>query len=352
MKVLSKFHIDGFILGLLSMVVLGAVLPASGAAADVLGWVTKVAIALLFLLYGTRLSPAEAWAGLRHWRLHLTVLTVTFVIFPLLGFGLWLLGRGFLPSDLRTGVLFLCLVPSTVQSSIAFTSIARGNVAAAMVSASASNVLGVALTPLLVVLLMTTSGEVHIGAGAIIAILTQLLVPFLVGQLLRPLVGPWLARHQPIVKNVDRGSVLLVVYTAFSAGTVEGIWQAVPPWRIAEVAVICAVLLAAVLTITGGLGTLLGFALADRIVVTFAGSKKSLASGLPMAAVLFGGQSTALIVLPLMIFHQIQLIVCAFLAPRFARKAEVDTELSDSTVGQPISGDTRESHPVGASAAG
>ncbi|MEV6065083.1 bile acid:sodium symporter family protein [Nocardia sp. NPDC052001] len=320
MKVLSKFHLDGFILGLLTMVLLGALVPVSGSAADIFGWITKAAIALLFLLYGTRLSPAEAWAGLKHWRLHLTVLSVTFLIFPVLGLGIWFLGRDLLPADLRTGVLFLCLVPSTVQSSIAFTSIARGNVAAAMVSASASNVLGVLLTPLLVVLLMTTGGGVRIGAGAILAIMTQLLLPFLIGQLLRPVIGGWLTRHQPLVKYVDRGSVLLVVYTAFSAGTVQGIWRAVPPIRIAEVAVICAVLLAAVLAISGGVGRLLHFALADRIVITFAGSKKSLASGLPMAAVLFAGQQTALIVLPLMIFHQIQLIVCAFLAPRFARK--------------------------------
>ncbi|MFD3745385.1 bile acid:sodium symporter family protein [Nocardia sp. NPDC058633] len=321
MKLLRKAPIDGFILALLGTVLLGAVCPVSGAAAEALGWVTKAAIALLFFLYGTRLSPAQAWAGLRHWRLHLTVLSMTFVIFPALGLGLWLLGRGILPADLLVGVLFLCLVPSTVQSSIAFTAMARGNVAAAMVSASMSNLLGVVLTPLLVVVLMSTSGDARVDPTAILTIVTQLLVPFLAGQLARPAIGPWLARHPKPVMSVDRISILLVVYAAFSVGTVEGVWQAVPAARLAQIVLVCAVLLGVVLGISAGLGRALGFAYEDRVVMLFAGSKKSLASGLPMAAVLFGGAQIALIVLPLMIFHQIQLIVCAVLARRLARRA-------------------------------
>ncbi|GAB0105290.1 bile acid:sodium symporter [Nocardia sp. JMUB6875] len=321
MRFLSKFYIDGFILSILAMVVLASILPAKGDAAHVVSWLTKIAIAFLFLLYGTRLSPQEAIAGLKHWRLHLTVLACTFVLFPVLGLAARVLVPHVLTSDLYTGLLFLCLVPSTVQSSIAFTSIAKGNVAGAIVSATVSNLLGVFLTPALVILLMNTTGQAAVDPSAIVDIVLQLLVPFFLGQLIRPKVTGFLSRYAEPTKLVDRGSILLVVYSAFSAGMVEGIWHAMSPWRILGLALVCCALLAIVLAVTGFLGGAAHFDRADRIVVVFCGSKKSLATGLPMATVLFAGHPVGLIVLPLMMFHQIQLITCAALAQRWARTA-------------------------------
>ncbi|WP_282780315.1 MULTISPECIES: bile acid:sodium symporter family protein [unclassified Nocardia] len=322
MRFLSKFYIDGFILSILAVVVLASVFPARGDGAEVVGWLTKIAIALLFLLYGARLHPPEALAGLTHWRLHLTVLACTFVLFPLLGLASHVLVPTVLTEDLHTGLLFLTLVPSTVQSSIAFTAIAKGNLAGAIVSATLSNLLGVFLTPALVILLMSTTGQAEVDLGAIVDIVLQLLVPFLIGQLLRPRISGWLARHAESTKLVDRGSILLVVYSAFSAGMVEGIWQSMSPWRIVGLTAVCCALLAIVLAATALVGDLAKFDRADRIVVVFCGSKKSLATGLPMATVLFAGAPVGLIVLPLMIFHQVQLITCAALAQRWARTAE------------------------------
>ncbi|MCP9622189.1 bile acid:sodium symporter [Nocardia otitidiscaviarum] len=322
MRFLSKFYIDGFILSILAVVVLATVFPARGDGAEVVGWLTKIAIALLFLLYGARLHPREALAGLTHWRLHLTVLACTFVLFPLLGLASHVLVPTVLTEDLYTGLLFLTLVPSTVQSSIAFTSIARGNVAGAIVSATLSNLLGVFLTPALVILLMNTTGQAEVDPGAIVDIVLQLLVPFIAGQLLRPKISGWMVRHAESTKLVDRGSILLVVYSAFSAGMVEGIWQSMSPWRIVGLTAVCCVLLAIVLAATAFVGDLAKFDRADRIVVVFCGSKKSLATGLPMATVLFAGAPVGLIVLPLMIFHQVQLITCAALAQRWARTAD------------------------------
>ncbi|GAB4589785.1 bile acid:sodium symporter family protein [Nocardia sp. IFM 10818] len=321
MRFLGKFYIDGFILSILATVVVASVFPARGDAAAVVDWLTKIAIALLFLLYGARLHPREALAGLRHWRLHLVVLACTFVLFPLLGLAAHVLVPSVLTDDLYTGLLFLCLVPSTVQSSIAFTSIAKGNVAGAIVSATLSNLLGVFLTPALVILLMNTTGQARVDPSAIVDIVLQLLVPFFLGQLIRPKIEGWLARYAEPTKLVDRGSILLVVYSAFSAGMVEGIWHTLSPWRILLLAGVCAVLLALVITATVVAGRLAGFDRGDRIVVVFCGSKKSLATGLPMATVLFAASPVGLIVLPLMLFHQIQLITCAALAQRWARTA-------------------------------
>ncbi|WP_424809688.1 bile acid:sodium symporter family protein [Rhodococcus sp. 27YEA15] len=322
MKFLGKFYIDGFMIAMLTTVALASMFPASGSATEVLSWVTKAAIALLFLLYGARLSPAQAWQGLKHWRLHSLILAVTFVLFPLLGLAARILVPSVLSDELYTGLLFLCLVPSTVQSSIAFTSVARGNIAGAVVSASFSNIVGVFVTPLLVVLLVTTTGDVHVDATSVLVILAQLLVPFGVGQLLRPLVSGWLERHARPTKLVDRGSILLVVYSAFSEGMNEKIWTAVEPLQIVSLALVCAGLLAIVLGLTTLIGKMMHLPVEDRIVVLFCGSKKSLASGLPMAAVLFSGSQVSLVVLPLMFFHQIQLIVCAVLAQRFARRPD------------------------------
>ncbi len=319
---LSRLPVDTFLLLLIAVVVLATVLPAGGAAADVLSVVTKIVIALLFLLYGTRLSPQQAWHGVRQWKLHLLVLATTFVVFPLLGLAARALVPAVLTDDLYTGLLFLCLVPSTVQSSIAFTSMARGHVSAAIVSASLSNIVGVLLTPLLVLLLMPLGGALRVDASAVGDIVLQLLAPFAVGQLLRPWLAPLVTRHAVLTKVVDRGSILLVVYAAFSAGMTEHIWSSVQPWRVVAVAVVSAVLLAVVLVLTWVVGRLARLDRGDAIVLLFCGSKKSLASGLPMALVLFPAASVGLIMLPLMLFHQIQLFVCAVIASRLGRGAE------------------------------
>jgi len=314
-----RLPVDTFVLLLLATIGLAALVPARGGAADVVSVATKVAIALLFLLYGARLSPTEAWHGLRHWRLHLMVLSVTFVVFPLLGLAARVLEPRLLTEALYAGVLFLCLVPSTVQSSIAFTSIARGNVPAAIVSATLSNMLGVVLTPLLVVALMRTTGGVRFDGSAVADIVLQLMAPFVIGQLLRPWLAGWVHRHGVLTKIVDRGSILLVVYAAFSDGVTEHIFSSVTPWRLVAVAVVCAVLLAVVLAITTAMGRIAHLDRGDAVVLLFCGSKKSLASGLPMALVLFGSATVGLIMLPLMLFHMIQLLACAAIAGRMSR---------------------------------
>jgi sodium/bile acid cotransporter 7 len=313
---------DAFLLALAATVAIAALLPAHGHAAEIVSLAAKSAIALLFFLYGARLSPQQAWQGVRQWRLHLLVLATTFAVFPVLGLAARVLVPSVLTPDLYNGVLFLCLVPSTVQSSIAFTSIARGHVSAAIVSASLSNILGMVLTPLLVVLLMNTSGAVHVDGTAIRDIMLQLVLPFGVGQLLRPAIGGLITRHAALLKIVDRGSILLVVYTAFSMGVVEGIWGSVDVRQLILVSIVATALLAVVLAATTFTGRVGPLERGDAIVLLFCGSKKSLASGLPMALVFFPAATVGLTMLPLMIFHQIQLVVCATIASRLGRLAD------------------------------
>ena len=320
-RFLSRLPIDGYLLALIGMVILAALFPASGQAAVVMDGVVKAGIALLFFLYGARMSPAAIGAGLLHWRLQGTVFLSTFLLFPLLGLGLVFLMRGSLQPDLLTGMLYLCLLPSTVQSSIAFTSIAGGNVAGALTSASLSNLLGVIVTPLLVALLIGgANGAIHLQS--ILDIGRQILAPFAVGQLCRPLLKDWLTRHAKLTGLVDRGSILLIVYAAFSEGVVAGVWSQVAPLDLAKVIGLNIALLAIVLALTLFAGRALKFDRPDRIVILFCGSKKSMATGIPMAGILFAGHAVPLIVLPIMLFHQIQLFACTIIAQRYARENE------------------------------
>jgi solute carrier family 10 (sodium/bile acid cotransporter), member 7 len=316
----SWMPIDPYILLLLGTVGLAALLPARGAAAEVASGASTAAIAFLFFLYGARLSTREALDGLKHWRLHVTVLACTFIVFPLLGLAARGLEPVFLSHSLYTGLLFLTLVPSTIQSSIAFTSMARGNVPAAICAGSFSSLAGIVITPLLAASLL--GGSVGgFSADAVWKIVLQLLVPFVAGQLARRWIGGFVTRHKRILGLVDRASILLVVYVAFSEGMVRGIWSQVSPLRLGGLLVVEAVLLAVMLTLTWYGAKLLRFGRADRIAIQFAGSKKSLASGLPMASVLFGAEAS-LAVLPLMLFHQMQLMVCAVIAKRRSHDPE------------------------------
>ncbi len=319
MTLLSKIRPDNFTLALVGTVILASLLPVQGGAAELFGSATQIAVAALFFLHGVNLSPEAMTAGLGHWRLHLAVLAATFVLFPLLGLGVQMLPTSILSAPLATGILYLCCLPSTVQSSIAFTSIARGNVPAAICSASLSNLLGVFVTPFMVSLLIHANGTVTLGS--IEAIIVQILVPFSAGQLLHSRLGAWAKRNKPILAIVDRGSILMVVYGAFSEAVSRGLWNQLPLESLAVMAVLNFVLLGIVLGLTDRFGRAVGFNAEDRITLIFCGSKKSLASGVPMANILFPAAMVGPVVLPLMLFHQIQLMACAYLARRFAGRA-------------------------------
>ena len=319
---LARLRLDPFTMALLTVVATASLLPVHGTGAQVLGVVTDLAIGIMFFLYGARLPREAVVSGLTHWRLHLLVLISTFVLFPLLALAAGLLVPNFLSRDLYVGIVYLAVLPSTVQSSIAFTSIARGNVAAAICSASASNLIGMVLTPVMVGLLLSAHGG-GLSLHAVESIAAQLFLPFAAGQALRPWLGRWAERNKKLLSYTDRGSILLVVYGAFSEAVVGGIWHQLPVSDLLVMVAIDGALLALVLATTTLVSRAFGFSKEDEIAIVFCGSKKSLASGVPMANVLFAGQAIGVIVLPLMLFHQVQLMACAALARRYAARAKV-----------------------------
>ena len=313
--------LDPFTLTLICVVLLASFFPARGGFVPFFEGLTTAAIALLFFMHGAKLSREAIIAGGSHWRLHLWVMCSTFVLFPALGvlFVWW--SPVNISQELYTGFLYLCILPATVQSAIAFTSLAGGNVAAAVCSASASSLLGIFLSPLLVGLLMNLHGAQG-SLEQVGKIMLQLLLPFVLGHLSRPWTAGFVTKHKKWISKTDQTSILLVVYSAFSEAVVNGIWHKVGLGSLMFIVAASIVLLAIVIAINILVARKCGFNKADEITIVFCGSKKSLANGIPMANILFPTSVIGMMVLPLMIFHQIQLMVCAVLARRYKRKAE------------------------------
>lgn len=322
-RILSKA--DRFTVGIGISVILGLVLPCSGGCAEAFDILTNAAIVLLFYLYGVKLSRESVIAGILNWRLQSMVLLFTFVFFPII---IPLLQPVFEPlvgAALYAGLVYVACLPSTVQSSIAFTSMAGGNIPAAVCSASVSSMLGVFLTPILVGILFSHSGaaQADIGIATILKICYQILLPFLLGQISRKWLKNWVAAHKPLISWTDQTTIWLVIYTSFSAATVGRYWEQLQALQLGGLILACTVILCITFAATYYCSKAMGFSREDRISIVFCGSKKSLAVGAPMMLAIFGTLDNNLL-LPLMIFHQVQLMACSQLA-RIWHKQGADT---------------------------
>ena len=331
-KYIRLLHFDPFTLAMLAAVGAAAWLPLHGVAAGLAAVGVKAIIALLFFLYGARLPRELVVENIANWRLHTVITICSFVIFPSIVLAARFVFPHALSDDLYTGLVFLAVLPSTLQASVVFTSIAQGNVAGAICSASLSNLLGIVLTPLLAMLLLGKE-TASIGIGAIEAIFIQLLLPFLLGQVARRWIGSWTERNKSHLTLVDRGSVVLMVYVTFSSAFAGGLLHRLALSDLLAVLVANSVILILILFTSRLLARRLGFSRADEIAIVFCGSKKSLIVGLPMASVLFAGQPIGVIVIPLMIYHQLQLIACATLARWYLRSS---ARHSSSLIVEPV----------------
>lgn len=324
---LKLLALDRFTVLLFVMVILASFMPVSGQAAEVFSSITTIAIAILFFLHGAKLSREAVVEGLMHWKLHTLVFAFTFALFPIIGLLAKPVLVPLLGQELYWGFLFMCFLPSTVQSSIAFTSVAQGNVAGAVCSASFSNIVGMFITPILVAFFILGQSQHGFDpTSSIMQITLLLLVPFILGQILRPWVFPQMKKMPEIVKVFDQGSILMVVYGAFSSAVVAGLWHQVSLSTLLLLIIACSVLLTVVMLLALFVPRWIGFDKADQKTIFFCGSKKTLASGVPMAQILFIGQPIGMIVLPIMIFHQIQLMVCGIVANMWSKQVEVKTE--------------------------
>ncbi|MDO5048281.1 MAG: bile acid:sodium symporter family protein [Actinomycetaceae bacterium] len=317
MKILR--FIDPFVISIVLILVVGIMVPIPTSWIDVLTQVGTVAVMVLFLVYGMRLRTSEVIEGLKNIRLQGGVLVATFVVFPLIGVILMPAMKPLLGATFAVGALYLTLLPSTVQSSVSFTSIAGGNVAGAVCAATISNISGMVFTPLLVMLIMGASTGV--GWGSIVNVLTQLLIPFVIGQFLQPWAGDWVRRSKWLTKSVDRGTILIVVASGVAGATARGLWDEVTWMDAIALVLVSGVMLSIMMLGTWHAGKALKLNRADNIALLMCGSKKSLATGLPMAAIIFPPHIVAAVTVPVIVFHQLQLMVAAILARRLSMSA-------------------------------
>ena len=320
-----KFKPDWFLIGMIAVTALAWVVPGPGAAG---GWlhpelVTKAGVALIFFLHGVALSFEAMRAGVLNWRLHVFVQTCTFLFFPLLGLALNMALGPHVAPELKLGLFYLCALPSTVSSSVAMTATARGNVAGAVFNATLSSLIGIVLTPLWVAAIMKTSGASVPLGPVMIDLLRWLVLPLAIGQALHPWLGGWAARNKSRIGLVDRGTILLLVYTSFCDSFKQGIWTGHGTAQVGLITLVCAALFALVMMLAAIAARGMAFSREDQIAAIFCGSKKTLASGVPMAKLIFGAHpGLGLILLPILIYHPLQLMVCGVLAQRWGKPTE------------------------------
>ncbi|TCP12644.1 sodium/bile acid cotransporter 7 [Crenobacter luteus] len=323
MQWLKKLGLDGFMLALIGAVALSAVWPELGRSGGLvkIEYFTGYGVAVVFLLYGLTLSPQKLREGLFNWRLHATVQLSTFLLFPLLGLALVSALGGVLVPALALGFFFLAALPSTVSSSVAMTSIAKGNVPGAIFNASLSSLIGVFLTPLWVNAYLKASGVAFDLWPVILKVVMLVLLPIALGQLLRPLLIKWLTRHAALTRLLDRATILAIVLNSFSDSVAEGVWAEHGASTIALIAGLSVGLFVLVYVLMQWACRRLGFDRGDTIACTFCGSKKSLAAGVPMAKVMFGANpALGLIIAPIMLYHFLQLVMVSYLARRLGEQ--------------------------------
>jgi sodium/bile acid cotransporter 7 len=312
--------IDPMVRLITAAILLATVLPVEGQARVAAQWVSNAAVFLLFLLYGLRLSRREVLAGLGNHRLLVPLTLFVFGGMTLAGWVLWQAGGMFMPPLLAIGFLYLGVLPSTVQSATAYSSLAGGNVASSVVAAALINILGVFISAPLFALLAGSKGAAFHG-DQLVKVMTMLLLPFVIGQVLQGFTRGWVARNKQLITLMDRSSIGIAVYVAFSGAVEQGIWGKVD--ALGWIAVLAG---SAVVMVFGyGAAWLLGGALrlprGDRIAMLFAGAQKSIAMGAPLATVIFPSASAGIIILPLVVYHLVQMIVAAPMASRLRGQA-------------------------------
>ncbi|WP_158108620.1 bile acid:sodium symporter family protein [Vibrio furnissii] len=325
MNVLAKIKKEWFLVGMVVAILLATVTSEFGRSGGMihLDQLTGVGVAIVFFLHGLGLSPQAIKAGVTNWRLHIYIQIATFVVYPIL----WVIfGEAFLaymPAALAFGFCYLLVLPSTISSSVAMTSVGKGNVPGAIFNASLSSILGVFITPLLIQLFMGFEGVQLDLLDSVISISKLLLLPMIVGQLMRPYLVAWVDRHKAVVNKVDKYVILLIVYNAFCDSVVNGIWSEFSMGLLVSSIAICTVILLFMVHLIQWGARRTKFALPDEVAAVFCGTKKTLAAGIPMAKVIFGADpSLGMILLPIMLYHPIQIFYCAVLANRYARQSE------------------------------
>lgn len=322
-QLLAKVGLDWFILALIGMILLAYLLPEPGVQTGLfsLKEVANYGISLIFFFYGLRLSPERLREGLGNWRLHLTVQLATFLLFPLLVLGIIHILHIESGNLIWLGIFFVAALPSTVSSSVVMVSIAGGNIPGAIFNASISALIGVFITPIWMgIFIASGSGNIDLSS-IILKLMLQVLFPVVLGLMLHSKLGAFAERHRKQLRYFDQITILLIVYTAFCQSFAEHMFEGHSITDILLLGIGMLGLFFLMFGLINIIGRVFRFSRADGITAVFCGSKKSLVHGTVMSKVLFPNTAAAgIILLPLMIYHALQLISASIIAQKMARK--------------------------------
>ncbi|MHC2993601.1 membrane protein [Pontibacter sp. HJ8] len=324
-ELLARAGFDWFLFALIGMILLAYLWPEGGVDREPvsLGDVATYGVSAIFFFYGLRLSPEKLRAGLSNWRLHLVVQSATFLLFPLLIMPLYTFFAGTSGELLWLGTFYLAALPSTVSSSVVMVSIARGNIPAAIFNASISSLIGVFVTPLWMGLYLS-AGSGDFDMGQIMGkLVLQVLLPVTLGIFLHRYWGGFAERYKKQLRFFDQVIILLIVYTSFSESFARNMFRGYSISDMLLLGIAMLVLFFAVLGILHLVSRLFGFSHENRVTAVFCGSKKSLVHGTVMSKVLFpDANMVGVILLPIMLYHALQLLASSVLAQSMARRVE------------------------------
>ena len=332
-NIISKLKKEWFLVGMVVAIALAAISADVGKSGGLihLDKITGIGVAIVFFLHGLGLSPSAIKAGISNWRMHIYIQMATFVAYPLLWVIFGDVFLAYMPAALAFGFCYLFVLPSTISSSVAMTSVGKGNVPGAIFNASLSSILGIFITPLLIQAFMGFEGVELDLMASIISISKLLLLPMILGQLARPLLLKFAQKHKSVVSKVDKYVILLIVYNAFCDSVANGIWSTFTIEMLITSIVICIVVLLCMVHLIQWGARRSKFERADEVAVVFCATKKTLAAGIPMATVIFGSNpDLGMILLPIMLYHPIQIFYCAILASRYAAQSEQVTPVSSN----------------------
>ncbi len=318
----KRLGLDNFLLFLLVMILLAYLWPHLGEENGPLPLeeVTTYGVALIFFFYGLRLSPAKLKAGLSDWRLHLVVQLSTFLLFPLLVWAAHLTAGREDNQLLWLGAFYVAALPSTVSSSVVMVSIAGGNIPSAIFNASISSLVGVFLTPLWMGLFTSTSSAAEMDlTSVILKLMLQVMLPVALGVALHKRFGDFAEAQKSRLRLFDQTIILLIVYSSFCDSFARDMFAGFSATDLLLLGAAMVGLFLLVTVLIYWLSKGLGFSRENQITAIFCGSKKSLVHGTVMSKVLFpGANAVGIVLLPLMLYHALQLIVASIIAQRMA----------------------------------
>lgn len=310
---------NGFIAALLFSILVAWFFP-EGPQILPLKTITDIGIGFIFFFYGLKLSPAEFKAGFYNYRVHLIIQLTTFIAFPLLTLAFAPFFHAGISSDLWLALFFLGALPSTVSSSIVMVSLARGNLPTAIFNASLSGLLGIVATPLWMSLFMTASSDFEFGA-VVQKLVIQIILPLLVGLFLQKFLGDLARRNSKNISLFDKSVIILIVYSSFSSAFSSQLFTTVGPVDLLKLLLIVIILFFAVYFALNWVSRFVNLSVEDEIAAKFCGTKKSLVHGSVMVKVIFGNSAAnALYLLPIMLYHILQLLVIAVFAEKYRRR--------------------------------